>query len=155
MRSKLKWVEVEPGLVAIRDVARQKEYSSVYLRMLHLELLENCPVRNQINEQRFPVYKQTGSKRRGDLVITKISDTIPVDHYRRMRRSYFTYGIGGIVAYLREIGVQYKLPEEGTKERDSITPEQLKNYEVISNYFNGLAECVFKGVLPKRDYFII
>ena len=152
MRKNLKWREVQPGLVAISDQARLKELANCYLNNLAIELRDYCPVREQIGQQRFPVYRQTGSTRRKDKVIVKIADSIPVNWYRRLRREYLKYGINGVIRIINNIYWRFNIDNLDDSQRAGLSVEQLKNYQILDNYFQGLIMCINNNCLPKRQH---
>lgn len=152
MRKNLKWKEVQPGLVAISDQARFKELADCYLNNLAIELREYCPVKEQIGQQKFPVYRQTGSTRRKDKVIMKIANTIPVDWYRRFRREYEKYGVEGIIRIIKNLHWRFNIDNLSESQRAGLDVEQLKSYQLLDNYFSGLVMCIENNCLPKRKH---
>lgn len=152
MRKNLKWREVQPGLVAISDQAGFRELANCYLNNLAIELRDYCPVKEQIGQQRFPVYKQTGSKRRKNEVIVKIADTIPVDWYRKFRREYQKYGVGGVIRIIKNLHWRFNIDNLSESQRAGLDVEQLKSYQLLDNYFSGLVMCIENNCLPKREH---
>lgn len=157
MRKNLEWVEIQPGLVCIEDKARLKEMANCYIDNLTKELVNYCPVRNQIatyQAQKYRFYPNPkGAKGQGfTMRVPGEFHEYPVNYYRRFRKEYQRYGVPGITRMLKNIWKRFHIDNLSESERQGLDPEKLKDYQILDNYFQGLIYCVENNILPKREH---
>lgn len=155
MRKNLKWVEVQPGIVAINEKARFKELASCYIDNLSKEISSYCPVRNQINVYTAQKYRYYPGEVKGQGIVRRVPGefhTYSVNWYRRFRKEYQKYGTMGITRMINNVWQRFHIDNLSESERKGLDAEKLKDYQVLDNYFQGLIMCVENNVLPKRDH---
>lgn len=156
MRKNLNWVEVQPGLVAIRDKARLKEVAGCYIDNLAKEISTYCPIRSQINvykAQKYRFYPDPKLKGKGyTMRVPNEFHEYPVNWYRRFRKEYQKYGVIGITRMLNNVWQRFHIDNLSESERKGLDVEKLKNYQILDNYFIGIITCVENNCLPKREH---